>query len=835
MMKPIHKKLITCILAVLFAAASLPSYAETAAADEMSDGGMKFVIMMDISRTMSKSDPDGCARDAIQMFTDMLPAENAGIAVLTYGHDAGSGAYEYAEEYLPVTPENRRYVCLVSEMTPAAEAKETISGTVSGLSWNGEQTPIEAALLAGADLLQKEGTAENKGCIILVTDGDYKSKFITDTKNVTADLSRAAAKIDGNGWTVNCIELDYANNEGSRDAAHQFLTENITDRINGETYQVARAGDIGAAYMDIINSFYGTGEKTTVTAEGGVASKEFVTEPLTTETDITVSAEGLGKVSLFCDGTEVTDVEEGRGNTWSNRKIKLPKPGNWEIRAEAAPGAEVTVNIISFSDVRLESAFDPAGADGETAAPALWKTDPVTATASLKYEEGTVTGENLGDAKAFIVSENSDATVSAKIPMDRDDTTGLFTKKIIAGEPGGAGERLLHIEVEFAGGKMLAGPTAGYAVKNRPAEKKSGAEIDLTGYVGTDAEPIPAAELFTDPDGDPVTVTLKVDVEDQTADDAGLLPAEMFPQAEPGGDGKDLTVHFGRIPGSYTGTLLVFDADTEESKAVKIPVKIEVLNHPMTAGKLRDMDMTADQTKEAVIDLAGLFADEDITPHEITVKPDYDPAVADVTIENGKLLITANSDGTTKVTLTAQDDDGTAVESSFTLKGATDRSIRRQKIAVFIGKTGAALIISTVLILAAILAFIIIRANSKIRGEWKITVKAPGCDPWKVTVDAGADLSSKERKHTDLYKLMGIEDRSASNKTVAWLQDHQNLIKKIKISGMFNSDGCRFTAVSPVTVSVNGANPVTKCKFTSGEAEIIAGRDEEKATIIISI
>lgn len=801
--------------AVAFAAVPAAETAAegTAVSDGASADELRFVLMMDVSRTMNQSDPKGYGRDAAQMFADMLPAGRAKVSLFSFGHDSGDAAYDFGEDLAPITPANGRYVQMLTGFD-AASPREAVKEAVADLAWNGEQTPLDAAMLAGADVLKKDDEG-GKACVILVTDGDYKSRFITDPSDPVRDIERAVDVLSANGWNAYCIELDYANSEGKREEANRFLTENISGKTGGKTWQVAKAEDVGKAYMEIIDSFLGTGKMTTVTAgDDAAAFITFEIPELSSETNITVNAEPLSRISLY-RGTDAVPFEADWGNTWCNIGLSLPSPGTWRVEAQTTPGTEVAANIVSFSEISPEIRFLP---EANAIEAPLSKTEKLTATAVLTSPAGIVKKESLGGVTAVLLLTGPDGKTK-EVPMDFDEGTAAFTKTMTFAEAGRSGKWEVSAEIRTTDGRTLTAEPVTYTTKNRPVEKKADASIELTDHVRGKAAEIPAAALFADPDGEELSLKLSFE----------------GPSVSLSEDGKTVSVLPGDVPGDYEGTLKVWDADMGETGAVQIPVHVTVQNHPMAAGRLSDVNMTAEYVKEKDIDVRGLFTDEDQPELTASLKEDFDGEVLDAALENGVLHLAAKTDGTTKITLFAVDDDGKEYTSTFTVKGATDASIRRQKLAILVGKLGAAGIVLAVLAVIAILVILLLRANSKIRGEWKITVTVPGQDPWKVIVDAGAELRGKERRSTNLYKFLDLDDRSSRNKVVAYLQENEHILKKIKLNGAFGVNGAKITVQPPVTLRINGSKPVTSAKYQTGEAELSVDREDAAMKIQIML
>ena len=822
------------ILLLVMVMAVFAGVKQTWAAPEETE--MSFVLVTDVSRTMSKSDTRGYSKDAISMFLDMLPAEKTAAGILTFGHNNAKNAYPYQEEFLPVTREHPDFVHELSAPVPLETGREKLKSQVREIVWNGEQTLIEAALLAGCDMLTAAGVKDNAGCVILITDGDYKSRYIADEKNVTDDLARAVEALNRSGWYAYCIELDYANDPANRETAHRFLTENITDRCNGETYEVEDAGDIGTAFLEILNSLYGTGAmESGVTNADGYAIREFEIGDLTSEANITVIGNGILGVELLRDGETAATVgrfsadtdetsydknlyEVGLGKIYCNIKRILPEQGNWILRVRADAESRVVTNAVTYSDLTVETSVMPADTAPERP---LTKADSIEAKLSIRYHGQNVGRESLGGAKASVRFSNltTGEELSSRTMEWKEESSSYEAVIPVAGL-GRAGKLTAVCELRFGDGEIREGEEVMLYTHNDPLILKDGSPLDLEGRVRTRLEPVDLRDRYQNPDSDEVRIK-------------AAFPEETGIGAELSADGTEVTLFTGERAGAFMGELLLWDADMGEEGALRIPLSLTVHNSPMQMKPIGKIDMVAAHTLETQLDLNEYFTDEDQPEIVFVLEEGYDPEILEITAERNILKIRALSDGSTAVTVRAADDDGTEFRNAFTVTGATESSIRRRKIREFWGKTSLLAVLFGVLAFAALLAVLFVRENTKLRGIWKIVISAPGKKDYSYELNTAADVSGKDRKKADLCRVLDLRELPAEQPSAAVLLEHAGPLNDVILTGLFREEGCRIRARRGVRMLVNGRETAKAKLGHKDEAVIlIPGGDGETAVTV---
>ena len=835
-------RVLAAALALLLAlpAASLLCPQEIALAEETQEESVNFALVMDASATMSSSDKNGYSKSAIQMCLDMLPVENADAGVIAFGHNNSGDAYDFTSALAPTIAKHANYVHTIADMTDLsdADAKEDVKAAVDAMKWNGDQTLIDAGLLAGVDMLDVSDTAKDKGCVILLTDGDYKN-YLETGRDDEHDLATAISKLNAEGWYVYCIELDYANDASARDSAHSYLTGNITNKCNGETYQCASAEDVAEAFMNILNNFYESGQMTTVTTDSdGSAVYDFAVEGLTSEANITVGASSIQGVELSKGDTSITigdfdgdgksetsynskEYVVSTGKNYYNIKMIVPEAGDWTLKIRAGASKDITVNEISFSNLTARSEISP---ESNTEEEPLTKADLVNAKLYLTYEGQSIKEASLGDAKAYLhVTNETTGDVAGDIDMEWKDEDGCFEAEVAVAELGRAGQLKLWTEVDYGGNSVSGKPVTLYTY-NEPASLIEGASLGKTeGYVRTTLDPISIENLINNPDSDVLSFKY------EGSEDCDVT-------VELNEDKTQILIYTGTMAGDYEGTLYAWDADMGEEGALAIPMSIKVLNHPMDMKTIGNLDMAAEGVTELSLDLNDYFSDEDQETIEYQLETEENDCLT-AELEDGSILhLVSISDGQVAVTITAYDDDGSAKTQTFTVTATTEASIEAKANAILIRNVILAVI--AVIILALILYVILSlkKHNTMIRGSWQVSVKA-GEDSLNFILDTdGGDVALKDRRKASLWQLFDPETLAQEPATEA-LKRIRPALEQVEVLGVYKANGCLLINQEPANqLLVNGtaAAKGQSLRLESGEAELTVP-SEGGADVVIRI
>lgn len=855
-MKQSRTSKILCLILVLMMALSfMPGIDVVAASDTMasSNGEVQFVMVTDVSKTMKTSDTKGYSKDAIQMFVDMFPVENASAGLITFGHENANAAYSYSDALEPNTPTDRNFVHTISDMKDLSIGKSDIKSVVKNIEWNGGQTLIDAALLSGVDMLTKSGASKDRGCVIMLTDGEYKSHHVRNTK----DMEKAISALKAQGWYVYCIELDYASSASSRNSNHTFLTSEITDKCNGETYQVTSASDVGHAFMEIINNFYDTGTIYDITTDGkGYGEKSFSVPDLTSETNITINGSTINGIQLLKGDTVVAtygkysgDKDEtsynkssfaiDSGKIYCNVKMILPEAGEWIIKVHGDANSKIYVNNISFSDLSMKSTINP---DGNTEEMALKKADQISATLALMYDGKNIKKGSLGNSQAYLcVTNNTADEEMPKTEMLWNEETNQFETFKNVSELGKAGVLTIWIEINYANGESKQSKAVTIYTANEEVVAVAGANIsDNKHYVRSKFE-FPIDNLFKNPDNDELAIIPVTDAGENASYSVTLND-----------DKTALIISTGDRSGIYTGSLLVYDADMGKENAVSIPISLEVLNHKMESKNIANIDMTslyiskydAGETdfKEFIdkVDLNDYFSDKDQLEIQFTINATTDSdgeEIVSYSVESGILTLTSQKVGTATVTVSAIDDDGKMISEEFEVKTTSQSKINSEIRKRLIERLGIGTVIMSVVIAILIIGIGLMVANTRIRGTWNVEIST-SVGSYSLELNTKTDVLRRYQRKGTLTQVIDLDNLPISDSAVMKAQNVNSELSTVILFGVIRGNGCKILPkdVSKAKLFINGQERNNKQKLAYGGAEIVVNTDtEETITVRLSI
>lgn len=820
----IFSRLLACVFLLLVFV--FTAFMVVSKGEEISDQeAIHFVLVVDESRTMNDSDSSDYCRAAINMFVDMLPVEDVDVGMVGFGRKNAETAYDYT--VLEPVKGHEQYVRQIHPFVNLSDsaAKDDLKNSVNTIEWEGSQTLIDAGLLAGLDMLSVSGAPDDKGCVIMLTDGEYKALAETG-RNDTVMNSKAAAYANEHGWQVYCVELDYANAADKRNAAYRYLTSQITDKCQGDTYPVDTAEGVSIALMKIINSFYQSGVMDEFTADGKGYHHHTVEVPdLTSEANITIASDSMKGIKLTNGDVEVSigdynndgkdetsynqsDFIVSRGKGYCNIKMILPKVGTWNVDVLAAANSAVMVNSIPFSDLNIRFDMIPNGNTEDTP---LTKEDQIAGNIFLDYRGQSIRRRSLGGAKACLhVVNEITGEACPDVEMLWNDRENRFEGMVKVADLGKMGKLSVWIELAYANGERRAcAPVTVYTERQR-IELISGANIYIERYVRKRSEPIEISGLFENPDqSDPC---FRIRCEDE---DVSIASND---------ENTAIMVETGSRVGEYDIEFFVWDADLGEDHAIQVPFTLNVLNHQMETKAIPDQDIVKKAGNErTTLDLNAYFFDEDqLYIQYKAVSSDGSILVCSVT-EQGKLNMTAKGKGKAEVTVSAVDDDGTEYRESFTVEVIPRiNSVMRQIIAA--AGRGILFVIGAGTMAAV---FLISRGNIRIRGVWYLEFVYRGISQ-NLELDMDGKLTGKERHKTTIWKLIEGEDIARSNIRMAEAELDQIILK-----GVRKKAGCKLQSRVD-KVRINGQE-LRKADLSVGTTKLSVPVGSDTLTITIKI
>lgn len=384
----------------LFLACLLMAVPQTALAEDddskTDDTTVDFVLVMDCSDTMGVSDPEQLVMSAAQMFVDMLPAENARLAIIVFGKDYSLTGENYdlsqlsdlSEEVSRGSAYGKNHVRLVQDLTDITTqdsknaAKTAIASALNEDVGGGDTyTPIGYALELANYILEQGGAAQNSAGIILMTDGRLNGQSEEDSYDSglkSYSVDNAVAKLRANEWPVYCMELnmDDENDTGTyftNKRAKYQMRENIPNSED-EHFEVENAADAQSFFADIFTTFFDVTPEAVTELElvDGKCSRDIELDEMIAETNITLT----GSIAAFAEiqdivitdskGNSVTytesTVETSRivtfGNNYITVKLLTPSAGTWNVTVHGSSDVEIGLYAVSIHEMDLQLTTD---------------------------------------------------------------------------------------------------------------------------------------------------------------------------------------------------------------------------------------------------------------------------------------------------------------------------------------------------------------------------------------------------------------------------------------------------------------------------------------------
>ena len=712
------------------------------------DTPVDFVLVLDCSGSLSTSDEQRLSVSAAKMFVDMLPAENARLAVVALGNDYGANAYvldaNSGENY---QVEQAFELQNITEQEQKQQAKNIIDDVTSQVNTNA-YTQIGYALQAACKILEDGGTVSDSASIILLSDGRVSGQ--NDGYNGDYDytsIDQAKAKAKEMGWPIYCLELNYdqLNNETGKNAEgkedyHGKIAFYQMPKIAGETggarIELNSPTEAQNAFSEIFAKFF---DAVPTTASGiiqnGQVELDFDIDEMIAETNITLTgntSEVNEIVLRNSDGKEFSYQKDTKdenkiitfGDKYITAKLLTPKEGKWSVIAKGTDGVEIGMYAVSIREMNLQlNAQTDLLEDGSNEA-TIPKGSKIDFTATYIYNGSPYSSETFyKGSKAFLYVEESGQKVEMTGGEDnyqgslQFDGSGTYTVKAV-------------VESEkFRNEKKESGAYV-FHVGNIPTEAK-GTIPDQETSVGGKIGPIDCSQYFTNDDGDKITYTASFD---KTAD----MKVDFTE------DGV-MTVDAGQTAGDYEVNITANDGSMDPENPVVQTFRIKINNQPLqlksgdTAriyisynadsmpGFLRNLT-GVDKEGEKSISWTKYFEDPDDIVPVITLEPQNGSDAISVDYADGEFHVKALSAGKAVYKVTAEDRSDASVVCNMNLEveSVNAKTVVWQQLKLYV-------IILAILLIVVIVLLFVVFGNRKIYGIW--------------------DISGNNGKHADRKKL----------------------------------------------------------------------------------
>lgn len=380
--------LLRLILAGLLLAAVVSPDRVFAASTQESSSTIDFVLVLDNSGTMKRSDPDGLTVAAAKMFIDMLPRKDARVAVIEFGADYGEAAFD-KEQY-------SKYVSVpfpLSDITSIRQ-KEECKKVIGTTRQDGDYTPVGYAFQAACDVLTQGNAEKGDAGILLISDFrvtgqrdsleyGYNFQSLIDAEAICAE----------NEWPVYTLELDFDRKNNNP----EYYTERIAKRLRtqipekagyGEYVPMTNTAQAQDKFAEIFKSFFDPNNKddsqaqTQVTDENGIAQFPFSVGDMVAEINVILTCD---------DADQISSIEVGRGESLTSYdldsyeapiqdhdriitkekkyitiKIMIPEAADdWKVVAHGTTDLELGMYALSIHDMNIHLTADKNQVDPE--------------------------------------------------------------------------------------------------------------------------------------------------------------------------------------------------------------------------------------------------------------------------------------------------------------------------------------------------------------------------------------------------------------------------------------------------------------------------------------
>lgn len=792
-------KRVSCWLLVL--CLMLTAFPFAAHAEEETEQ-VDFVLVLDCSGSMARNDKKGLAADACKKFMDLLPIENARIAVIAYGYNGKTYSYthfnvKYDANYVQVLSG------LNGDMTEeqVAALKKNITAATQKTSGSNPSSCIGQALAAGVDLLLKGGATDGNACVVLFSDGDATSPTsFKEAQDLAASVPLAAKKHE---WPIFCIELDYTgkNETSAGKENRKRLTDICVNSGAGADgrMKVSDPADVTEALLKIFDRFMdvtegGISEKVTLD-KNGIATREFEVPQLASETNIIISGETVDYVEITtakgvtkkisASGTEGDWIAKADSGSYISVKVLRPDAGTWTVKVHGDPNAGIHAYNSSIRELNMVLNGDPASPAHVT------KNDKIHLQSYFTYGGGSLTNSAFyaeNAAEAVVTSYNAAGDVKEVKSFTMTGASNGYSLDLPANElPSGKFEVQVLLKHDMFRSGQKTSNVLTYTSENLPLTHDESQNIDRTGYINADLDVIDLATVFPNPDGDPIEYEV-VCVSDRNVEfDVNI-------------DDQDyMYINVGEWVGTHQMQILATDPDMTEPLVHDFVITVE--NRPLETSEIPAQEVWVDYARNFLskqdpsmtvldLDLNPYFTDPDganLVFGEITA--DVDGLVnASWGTSNGILHVEPLAVG--DVVLTVVVSDGVEpVEAEIKVKVDSGVDIFWRTYRIY-------LIILIVLIVALVLFILYKNAHTTVKGSWLVTLKKGNL---MTGTTNGLNLkilnSVKKAKH----KAFAMKDMI--NDTLAWMPEKGNLkggapnflnmeqFGKIKVKGVYNGRG----------------------------------------------
>ncbi|OBZ16504.1 hypothetical protein A7975_00830 [Bacillus sp. FJAT-26390] len=298
------------------------------------------VLVLDVSHSMSTSDPSKIGNEAMKMFIDMLSTKGDRVGIVAY------------------TDEIQREKALL-EIQSAGD-KENLKGFIDKLN-RGAYTDVSVGVKEAVQILDDAADPDHEPMIILLADGnnDFNNKSGRTQAQSDADMEKALKEANDKDVPIYTIGLN-ADGKLNKEALAK-----LSDVTGGKSFSTNSADDLPQILSEIFASHL---ELNVVPVDSFTANGSYqdvkisVPNANVLEANISImSSKPVEARLLDPSGKSVPipsdDVLLSKSKSYSLIKLLSPSEGDWTLQVKGVNRDKIDINLIFNYDLSL--AMDP--------------------------------------------------------------------------------------------------------------------------------------------------------------------------------------------------------------------------------------------------------------------------------------------------------------------------------------------------------------------------------------------------------------------------------------------------------------------------------------------
>lgn len=298
------------------------------------------VLVLDVSNSMSASDPGKIGNEAMKMFIDMLSTQGDRVGIVAY------------------TDEIQREKALL-EIQSSAD-KENLKGFIDQLN-RGAYTDVSVGVKEAVQILDDGADPNHEPMIILLADGnnDFNEDSGRTKAQSDADMEKAIKEANDNDVPIYTIGLN-ADGKLNKEA----LAE-LSDLTGGKSFSTNSADDLPQILSEIFASHLDLNvvPVDSITADGSFQNVKInVPNSNVLEANISImSSQPVEAKLVDPSGNAVAipsdEILLSKSKSYSLIKLLKPAEGDWTLQVKGVNRDKIDINLIFNYDLSL--ALDP--------------------------------------------------------------------------------------------------------------------------------------------------------------------------------------------------------------------------------------------------------------------------------------------------------------------------------------------------------------------------------------------------------------------------------------------------------------------------------------------